>query len=181
MGATKKVAERLLNGASFKSSENEWDWLGPGIYFWESNPKRGLDFAIELSKLKRGPKINAPAVIGAVIDMRPCLDTTTLSGIAMVKRGHEMLQKLHTETKTPLPSNSGDLLRRNLDCAVVKVVHASRDEQELPPIDTVKGIFVEGEPLYENSGFYAKTHTQICVCNPDCIKGVFRVPERFLA
>ncbi|KZD07181.1 hypothetical protein [Oceanibaculum pacificum] len=179
-GCDKKVAERLLKGAPFRTSDNDWDWLGPGIYFWEANPKRGLAFASDISRLKRGPKIDAPYVIGAVIDLRSCLDTTTLSGIAMVESAYGMLQTLHAEMAEPLPSNSRDLLRRYLDCAVMKVMHTSRKEQGLPPVDTVRGIFVEGDPLYENSGFYAKTHTQICVCNPDCIKGVFRVPDRFL-
>ena len=46
-----------------------------------------------------------------------------------------------------------------------------------PSIDTVRGVFVEGEPVYEGAGFRAKTHIQICVCNISSIKGVFRVPE----
>lgn len=37
------------------------------------------------------------------------------------------------------------------------------------------GVFVEGEPIYPGAGFDAKTHVQICVCDPACIKGVFRV------
>jgi len=39
----------------------------------------------------------------------------------------------------------------------------------------------EGEPIYESAGFYSKTHVQIAVCNPACIKGVFRVPKEQLA
>ena len=44
-------------------------------------------------------------------------------------------------------------------------------------IDTVKGVFIEGGAVYEGSRFYEKTHIQIAVCNPYCIKGVFRVPD----
>jgi len=40
-------------------------------------------------------------------------------------------------------------------------------------LDTVRGVFTEGEPLYENAGFRNKTHIQICVMNPKCIKGYF--------
>ena len=39
--------------------------------------------------------------------------------------------------------------------------------------DSVRCMFQEGEPLYENSGFYRQTHIQICVRNPNCIKAVF--------
>ena len=60
-------------------------------------------------------------------------------------------------------------------------VELRHGEISSPAIDSVKGIFVEGSPVYEDSGFFHKTHVQICVCNPDCIKGVFRVPDRFLA
>ena len=49
-----------------------------------------------------------------------------------------------------------------------------------PPADTVKGIFVEGPPVYEGSGFHEKTHTQICVCNASRVKGVFRVDPALL-
>jgi len=44
-------------------------------------------------------------------------------------------------------------------------------------VDSVKGVFTEGKLLYPDSGFDEKTHTQIVVRNPHCIKGVFRAPE----
>lgn len=45
--------------------------------------------------------------------------------------------------------------------------------------DSVRGIFVEGEPTYNGSAFREKTHVQLCICNPNCIKGYFspRVPN----
>ena len=33
--------------------------------------------------------------------------------------------------------------------------------------------FWEGQELYPNAGFREKNHIQICVCNPNCIKGYF--------
>ncbi len=46
--------------------------------------------------------------------------------------------------------------------------------------DTVRGVFVEGAPIYPTSGFREKTHIQICVSNPGVIKGVFRVSSNDL-
>jgi hypothetical protein len=46
-GCDRKVGERLLGGEALKPSNNDYDWLGPGIYFWEANPLRGLEFAGE--------------------------------------------------------------------------------------------------------------------------------------
>ena len=54
-------------------SKNTWDWLGHGIYFWENNYERALDWANE--KVKRG-EYTAPKVIGAVIDLGFCLNLT---------------------------------------------------------------------------------------------------------
>ena len=45
------------------------------------------------------------------------------------------------------------------------------------PFDSVRGLFSEGAPVYEGSGFRKKTHVQICVRNPNCIKGYFN-PRR---
>src|SRR5271155_2352654 len=51
-GCDRKVGERLLEGAAFKPSDNDYDWLGPGIYFWEANPRRALEFATETANRK---------------------------------------------------------------------------------------------------------------------------------
>lgn len=120
-------------------------------------------------------------MIGAVIDLGTCLDLTTSSGIQQVADAYRQYRRLIDESGNAMPQNSSDLLRRNLDCGVMKMVHHIRKEEGRISIDTVRGVFVEGEPLYERSGFYAKTHIQICVCNPDCIKAVYRVDQRFLA
>ena len=48
-GCDESVAELVLSGdASLKKSENAYDWLGGGIYFWESSPERTLNYANEL-------------------------------------------------------------------------------------------------------------------------------------
>lgn len=177
-GCDEAVARRLVDGEPFRPSDNDYDWLGPGIYFWEANPQRGLDFARELQGLDRAA-IERPAVVGAVIDLGLCLDLTTAIGIAQVHNAYKQASLLAAAADDPLPENSADLRRRNRDCAVLRVLHGIRENAGEPPIDTVRGIFVEGGPIYPTSGIREKTHVQICVCQPDCIKGVFRVPERF--
>jgi hypothetical protein len=47
---------------SMKISNNAWDWLGDGYYFWQNNYERALHYA------KNPPgqlKIGKPAVLGA--------------------------------------------------------------------------------------------------------------------
>ena len=63
----------MLSGkAKFLKSENDYDWLGPGVYFWEANPQRALEFATE--KRGRAEGIQKPFVVGGVIDLGLCLE-----------------------------------------------------------------------------------------------------------
>jgi len=65
-----------------------------------------------------------------------------------------------------------DKLFRRKGCAVIEFLHAL--QKWLRGFDTVRGIFTEGSPVYEGSGFLTKTHVQIAVRNPKMIKGYFR-------
>lgn len=150
-----------------------------GDLFWEANPLRGLDFAREAKK-RRTSKIKRPFVIGAIISLGLCLDLTTAAGIEQVRAAHKSLLEFVAAAGRKLPENTPDGVLRRLDCAVIQMVHTIRSNRGDEPIDSVKGVFVEGKPIYEGSDFYEKTHIQIAVRNPDCIKGVFRVPQVLL-
>ncbi|MGM0377752.1 MAG: hypothetical protein ACQEQ0_13340 [Bacteroidota bacterium] len=54
-GCDKSVRDAVVakKGVLLKPSKNDYDWLGNGVYFWENNCKRALDFAIF-------PKNNTP-------------------------------------------------------------------------------------------------------------------------
>ncbi len=174
-GCDQAVGERLLAGEAFRPSENGYDWLGPGIYFWEANPRRGLEFAVEVARRRR-TGIATPFVIGAVIELGLCLDMTTTSGIELVRQAYESLAQTTTAAGLSLPANTRDRLRRNLDCAVIQRLHSILASADESPIDTVKGIFTEGGPVYPSAGFELKTQIQIAVRRETSIKGVFRVP-----
>jgi hypothetical protein len=174
------VAERLLKNRAFNLSQNDYDWLGEGVYFWEANPLRGLEFAIETSK-RKASKIRKPTVVGAVIDLGYCLDLSTSRGLQQVKAAHAELQLVLEHAALPMPENQPDGLRHNLDCAVINYLHHLAAEENRQPFDTVKGIFIEEPELYLGSAFGSKNHVQIAVRNLDCIKGVFRVPKSHLA
>jgi hypothetical protein len=163
-----------VNGERPRPSDNDYDWLGPGVYFWEANPDRAIEFAREVALRKRNAKARV-AVVGAAIDLGLCFDLTTSAGVQFLKGAYESLVELFEFQRTPLPQNLEDG-RRKLDCAVVRRFHRIRVENDLPQVDTVRGLFVEGAPLYKGAGFHEKTHTQIVVCNTECIKGFFRVP-----
>ncbi|HAO41305.1 MULTISPECIES: hypothetical protein [unclassified Afipia] len=180
-GCDRAVAERILAGQeAFQPSENDYDWLGSGIYFWEANPVRGLEFAYELQKRRRGTanEIEEPYVIGAAIDLGFCLDLLSSTGLKAVQTSFFEMSALFEAADRDMPINElgDDLLLRRLDCAVINYLHGMRALVDETPFQTVKGVFTEGRDAYPGAGFKAKTHIQISVCDQKCIKGVFRVP-----
>lgn len=185
-GCDRRVGEDVLASHShhLKRSQNEYDWLGNGIYFWESSPERALDFAREAqrkTKITRG-SIKFPYVIGAVIELGNCLNLLDHAGLMEMRFVHQYLSELSERQGKPLPANRGRdpsnaYLMRFLDCAVLETLHEYREEAKLPPYDTVVGALWEGEELYPGAGLTDKNHVQICVRNSECIKGYFRVRE----
>ena len=168
--------ERLL------ASHNSYDWLGNGIYFWENSLDRAEEWAISYCKRynRKYPdkKQKEPAVIGAVISLGHCLDLTDYGSAAILKTGYEILKYELSLIGKPLPANRNmkgnkDLLLRELDCAVIERIHQYNRENEERAYDSVRGVFIEGNPVYEDSGIMEKTHTQLCIINPSCVKGYF--------
>ena len=71
-GCDESVGERILAGHEYLApSTNDYDWLGHGIYFWENNPERALQWAKFLARHspKSRNRIAKPFIIGAIIDL----------------------------------------------------------------------------------------------------------------
>jgi hypothetical protein len=174
-GCDADVGERILSGQShLKPSEKAYDWLGHGIYFWEGNVSRARAWADERHA---AGKIGRAFVLGAIIDLRHCLDLFDRSAMQQVGKAHGRLQEISQHTGTPMPINAGstpDLAARRLDCAVMNALHGVREDQGLPAYDSIRAPFLEGAPIYEGAGFRSHTHIQICVRDVACIKGYFR-------
>ena len=173
-GCDAAVAARILNGEPFKKSQNKYDWLGEGIYFWEYGADRAIRFAED--QRRRG-KVTVPTVVGALIQLGRCFDlmdthfTSELS-IAFVRfKASQSLRGL------PMPENRGatpDKLLRLRDCAVMNYYLRRIEEAGEASYDTVRCCFIEGEPAFDGSGIQQQSHVQIAVRNPACVVGVFR-------
>ena len=171
-GCKREIYEKVvLGGEHLKASSNVYDWLGHGIYFWEQNYQRAYEWAYH----RYG---NDAEVIGAVIDLGNCLNMTDSASSEILRQGYVLL-KFRCETiKTELPQNipsskTKDVLLRNLDCAVIQQIHDYNKTTKKAEFDSVRGVFTEGTEVYPGSQFLEKTHIQICICNPNCIKGYF--------
>lgn len=175
-GCDKATADRVLSGKPFLKSQNDYDWLGDGVYFWEANPHRGLEFVRE--KMKREKRRRAVTIVGSVIDLGLCLDLTTTAGIEQIRSSYLSLREVFEALGLQMPENARRMNR--LDCAVINNLHQLRQGQGAEAIQTVRGVFIEGDPAYEGAGFFAKTHIQLAVRDLRCIKGVFRVPPHVM-
>lgn len=182
-GCDRVIAEKAVNnGAKILNSDEDYDWLGPGAYFWESDPFRAMEWAKE--KAGRGD-YKHPAVIGAVIDLRNCLDLVARENVELLRAAHKSFLSVQKKAKLPVPKNRSprgmkdkDRVLRFLDCAVIRHLHTimetrSKTDDSIVPFDTVRGMFVEGGKVYPGSGFHQKSHVQVAVKNPNCIRGIF--------
>lgn len=173
-GCSRELAELLVSGKEKLVAQNRsYHWLGDGIYFWENDQDRAFEWAEE--KASRG-EVKNPCVIGAVIDPGDCLDLSVRENVPLVKRAYDDLMIVIEKLGHPKPVNKpapkdtrDDKVMRHLDCAVIN--HLVKTYTS--PVDTVRGLFTEGGPIYEGAEIRDKTHIEIAVRNPACIKGVF--------
>ena len=178
----KEVGLKVLNGEmDLNPSENSWDWLGRGIYFWEQNPGRALLYANESAegKQKNKTRINTPFVIGGIIELGNCLNLLESESLAVVKKAYAWLAEVYSNTNKEMPVNKG--AKRDLDCAVIKWALEMNEKKGIQSYDTVRSAFPEGHALYEGSNFTDRLHVELCVINKELIKGYFlpRPIDRF--
>ena len=172
-GCLKPFAERVLSGGlaikDWQPSQNPYDWLGHGIYFWEHGPARAQRWAEEKARTEGGE----PAVVGALIQLGECFDLTDERNTANLAVAYDLVKSSYEAAGKQLPSNQGrteDLKGRKLDCLVVNYYL-----QEVAEIEyqTVRGVFREGDRAFDGSMLYRETHVQVAVVDPTCILGVF--------
>jgi len=182
-GCDGSVARKaVLQGDEILHSERDYDWLGPGAYFWESDPMRALEWA----RWKAGKgDYEEPAVVGAVIDLGNCLDLVAREDIELFQAAYKSFKKVQETAGLPIPKNRNprgsrdkDRVLRFLDCAVFRHLHKMMEDlaaadPTVEHFDTVRGMFVEGGKVFSGSGIHLKSHVQIAVRNPSCIKGIF--------
>jgi len=128
-GCELDVRDSLLNNPdSVKISTEQYDWLGHGMYFWENNYDRAMQWAVD--KQERG-RIKKPSVIGAVLNLGHCCDLLDSRYVQTLKTYYVLLDALHKSVGRPLPRNKDlpndrhkDKILREFDCAAIEYMHA---------------------------------------------------------
>jgi len=166
----RSFAEELRDGMliidDWVPSENQYDWLGPGIYFWEGSLRRAREFAVDPLR-----NIADPMIIEADISLGRCFDLTDTEYLDVLRDTYESLAELFQEQALPLPRNRGKL--RDLDCLVIKQFLNLMENglgDEVIEYQTVRCPFEEGEPVFPGSFIRRQTHIQIAVRDPTCIQ-----------
>lgn len=169
-GTRKSTAEKLVSGVPFDQSENDDDWLGHGIYFWEYAPQQAWWWA----ERRYG---DDAAVVGALVRLGRCIDLLDPSNATLLMRAHDDLDRMLAATKQKLKSNANNHKYR--DCAVFNYLFETLRRANVET-DSARAVFVpasaKGLPrLWERSGVFRGAHIQLSVREPNNILAVWPV------
>ncbi len=173
-GCDREIGENVLSGITeLTYSKNSYDWLGSGVYFWENSPLRALEWAkscVSNPRMTKG-KIKDPFVVGAIIDLGQCLNLTDVAHMSVLRETYRQLEKTFVLAGKELPRNTEK--NHQLDCLVINTAVKLNEENGNASFDTIRGAYIEGNPIYPDAKIYEKTHLQICVRNLSSILGYF--------
>lgn len=154
-GCSRETAARLVNGQPFSLSERSWDWLGAGVYFWEYGPYRARDWAIR--------RHQDPAVIEARITLGQCLNLLDSRNLEEFSRAYHLAVTQAEALERDLPRNDLAKKLHRLDRFMVDFYCRLMEQEGAASIQTVRGCFPEGNPIYPGSAILGQTHVQIAV------------------
>ena len=160
-GTRFESAEEITTTGRFSPSTNDFDWLGHGVYFWEYAPLRAWQWARE----KYGTDA---AVVEARIELGYCLDLTDIRYTDSLRTAYDGLREAYIRTGAVLPVNKKKAHR--LDCLVINYLCGFI----LDTCETVRGPFLEGDPIYDGSALLSQSHVQLVVRNSACIRPALR-------
>jgi hypothetical protein len=167
----------LLGDAQLEPSDNNYDWLGRGIYFWEHGPARAMEFAVNEAKRKPS-KIKEPFVLGAYIYLGNCFDLldvafTSVLGDVYPAFIADLQGRGEPAPENERPREDGTKLLHALDRAVIEfAIKLAETDGDL--FDSVRGVFVEGDRAFPGSEICCQSHIQVAVRNADCVIGYFK-------
>lgn len=173
-GCSLQTAKRILSGKvkHLKLSNSKHEWLGKGIYCWENSYHRAMEWAQQ--HIAPG---ETPAVLGVLFTPRECLDLTDSEHLDAIDAISDTFEADCFIKEIKVPENKG--LRHDYDCALFNFCHEYRKNKGLPPIDTIRAAFAEGERIAGGKcTFTRRQHIQWAIISPEnSIVGYFRPAE----
>ncbi|HYO16540.1 MAG TPA: hypothetical protein VE685_25360 [Thermoanaerobaculia bacterium] len=160
-GTSVAAAESILL-EGFKRSQNEYDWLGDGVYFFQDAPNRAYQWAKE----HYGDEC---AVVACEIALEDCMDLLDIGWASILADAYDDFLRLCKITNTPLPKQSRGAHR--LDRFVINYAIGILESQGIQ-IRSVRAAFAEGGPVFPNSALRCLAHVQLAVRDESIIKKV---------
>jgi hypothetical protein len=151
----------------FLPSDNDYDCLGNGVYFFENGlvPARTWAKRVHPSE---------PAVVQADIRLEDCMDLKDRLGwVPLLTRAHDELLRVSRQQGLALPRQTSDAHR--LDRAVMEFTVATLELEGIR-IRAIRGVFAEGPPAFPGSFLSEGSHVQVAVRDTDLISNVTVVP-----
>lgn len=178
---TRDAWHRIQQSGSMSPSENNYDWLGHGIYFWQAAPVRAWIWKRFEALPKRSRASAADAVVleyELALNTDECLDLLDI-------RWHDVLEKLGLMVpgvwrrqgvtdeviKKRLQRNArlAQPQKHYLDCAAVNTVCTYLEHIESIRITCVRGAFQCLDRLYPYSAFRRGDHVEVAIRDPKLI------------
>jgi hypothetical protein len=164
--ASRLVASRV-SLEEWRMSQNDYDWLGHGIYFWEYAPGRAGQWAREHFG-------EEGAVVATEIRLGRCLDLGDTAFTTLFQESYRGTVELYQRQGWELPKNSGrdeDLKLRKLDRLIIDRLTRATDHEGGVHYQTVRCPFEEGGPAYAGAKIKTQSHIQITVRDRSCFAG----------
>jgi hypothetical protein len=159
-GTSQERAAAILS-TGFRASDNDYDWLGTGIYFFQDAPLRAKQWAI-------GQHLSNPAVICSRVCLDNCIDLFDIGWQPLLKNVYNAFVEQYRDTDRLLPQQNPERSKAHrLDCAFFNFAIELISQEQ--PIDSIRAAFMEGERLFPSSAIFELAHIQIAIRNPNLI------------
>lgn len=169
-GTTLQSANAILNNG-FLVSQNPWEWLGDGIYFWQDAPIRAREWALDWSL--RNQQNHDPAVVKAKLNLIDCIDMLDVGW-------RDVLQELSQEflalvrsipefSKLKNHRAGAARGRHELDAAFFNFAVEDLRRRGVT-VRSIRAAITEGNPILPESPLCYKSHVQICILDQSLIE-----------
>lgn len=155
-GTSRSNAIEILK-SGFKPSQNVYDWLGFGSYFFDSAPTRAREWAARAYG-------EDAAVVAAEISLDNCLNLLDTEEMWVLREFAKAIGIDQMNIKQQNGLNGRDCFLLNSVCAAL--------EENGRQISSIRAAFSEGEPTYPGSAIFDLAHVQIAVRDQSCISGL---------
>ena len=160
-GTTEKAAKAILK-SGFHVSQNAYDWLGDGVYFFQDAPMRAREWA---ERLHGG----AAVVLEARIRLMNCIDLLDIGWWEFLRESYESFFSDMKKEGLSLPHQT--IRMRRLDQQVLNYA-VETYQKNGGIVRSIRSVFIEGKPAYPESGLYDRSHVQIAVRDQSMIESL---------